>query len=172
MVGIPLYVSALVTSPITQLAYMAFGTKKYPLDWFTELYVFVVLIVSVLIYYFVPDLAWLSTIFSVSTVIMMLNVVFLQQVFGSVSSAERSLLLFMFNAAQIVVMFGTWYQCRYPKSEALHKSILTFATISHADKIPCVAMAQIATDFVLLFIFLSFVVSQLGSKNGVKRKPR
>jgi hypothetical protein len=89
MVGIPLYVLALVASPITQLAYMAFGTKKHPLDWFTDLYVFVVLIVSVFIYYFVPDLAWLSTIFSASTIIMMLNVVLLQQVFGPVSSPER-----------------------------------------------------------------------------------
>lgn len=167
-VGVPLYVLNLLLSLITQLAYIGFGTKKHPLSWFTDLCVFVVLIASVLIYYLAPNLAWLSTIFSVSTVIAMLNIVLLQRVFGPVSSPERSLLLFMCNVGQIVFMFGTWYQCRYSDTEALRKSILTFATINYADKMPRVAMVQVATDFVLVAIFLSQLIGQLGPKNGGK----
>ena len=153
--GVLLYVLNLLLSLITQLAYIGFGTKKHPLNWFTDLCVFVVLIASVLIYYKAPNLGWLSTVFSASTVIAMLNIVLLQRVFGPVSSLERSLLLFMCNVVQIVFMFGTWYQCRYSDTEALRTSILTFATISYADKMPSVAMAQIALDFVLVAIFLS-----------------
>src|SRR6266436_6903585 len=101
-------------------------------DCFTEWYVVGVLIASVLIYYLAPSVrfAWLSTYISASTLIVMLHIVFLQPVFGPVSSPERSLLLFICNVAQIVVMFATWYRlCGYPtKTEALLKSILTFAT--------------------------------------------
>jgi hypothetical protein len=170
VVGILLHVLTLASPP--QWAYIGFGTEDRPLYFVTDAYVVGALIASVFIYYFVPDLAWLSTFFSASTLIVMLYIVLLQPVFGPIRSAERSLLLFMFNAAQIVFMFATWYQLLgdYSETEALLKSILTFATIGYADKMSCVAvaMAQIATDFVLLFIFLSFVVSQLGSKNGVK----
>ena len=100
----------------------------------------------------------------------MLNIELLQRVFGPVADPARSLLLFMCNVAQIVFMFGTWYRLcgGYSETEALLKSILTFATISYADKVPAVAMAQIATDFVLLAIFLSQLVGQLGPKNGGK----
>jgi hypothetical protein len=146
MVGVPLYVLNLLTSLITQLAYIGFGTKKHPHAWLTDLCVFVVLIASVLIYCLAPSLAWVSTIFSASTVIAMLNIVLLQRVFGPIQSVERSLLLFICNVAQIVVMFATWYQlCGEPKP--LLTSVLTFATISYAKEMEYIAMAQIATDF-------------------------
>jgi hypothetical protein len=47
---------------------------------------------------------------------------------------------------------------------------LTFATIDYAEKMPRVAMVQIATDFLLLAIFLSYLVGQFGSKNGGEMK--
>jgi hypothetical protein len=56
----------------------------------------------------------------------------------------------------------------YSATEALLKSVLTFATINYADEMPRVAMAQIATDFVLLAIFLSQLVGRLGSTNVMK----
>ena len=167
VVGDWLYVSTLA-SPTTW-AYIGFGTKDRPLCWFTDASVVGFLILSVGIYYLAPNvcLAWLSTYFSAITVIVLLNIVLLQRVFGGIASPERSLLLFMCNVAQIVFMFGTWYRlCGYSETQALLKSILTFATINYADKVPRIAMAQIAMDFVLLAIFLSHLVGQLGSKNG------
>jgi hypothetical protein len=138
-------------------------------DCFTEWYVFGVLIASVLIYYFVPDLVLVSAYFSASTLVAMLHIVFLQRAFGPIKSAERSLVLFMFNVVQIVVMFATLYQCHYSKTDALLKSVLTFATISYADKMPWwVVIAQIATDFLLLAIFLGFVIGRFGAKDGGK----
>jgi hypothetical protein len=145
-----------------------------PKDWldcFTEWYVVVVLIASVLIYCFVPGFwfALLSTAISASTLNVMLHIVFLQRAFGPIKSAERSLLLFMCNVAQIVFMFATWYRLGcYSGTDALLKSVLTFATIGYAECMPLVAMAQIATDFLLLTIFLGFLLGQFGAKNGGK----
>jgi hypothetical protein len=48
----------------------------------------------------------------------------------------------------------------------LERLILTFATISHDEKMPIIAMAQIATNFLLLTIYLSHLVGQLGGKRG------
>ena len=78
-----------------------------------------------------------------------------------------SLLLFMCNVAQIVFMFGTWYRLG-EEPEPLLKSFVTSATLDYVKTRPRVAMAQIATDFVLLAIFLSHLVGQLGPKNGAK----
>jgi hypothetical protein len=138
---------------------------KDRLDSFTEWYVFVVMLLSGGIY-FVPSawLALLSTWFSAGTVVVMLHIVLLQRVFESIVSAERSILLFMCNVAQIVFMFATWYRWGGEPGPLL-KSILTFATIGYAKTMPGVAMTQIATDFVLLFIFLGFLLGQLGPKN-------
>jgi hypothetical protein len=167
VVGVPLY--ELTVLPPTTWAYIGFATEDRPLYWFTDACVVGALIVSVGIYYLAPNacLALLSTYFSAITVIVLLNVVLLQRVFGGIASPERSLLLFMCNVAQIVFMFGTWYRLgREP--EPLLKSILTSATLDYAKTMPRVAMAQIATDFVLLAIFLSHLVGQLGPKNGAK----
>ena len=157
---------------LTQLVYIGFGTKDRPLNWFTELYVVGVLIASVLFYCLPPGvcLASLSTYFSASTVIVMLHIVLLQRVFAKISSPERSLLLFICNVAQITVMFATWYRL-YKEPEPLPRSILTFATIGYVETMPRVAMAQIATNFLLLAIFLSQLIGQLGPKNGPTLTP-
>jgi hypothetical protein len=164
VVGVILYVLKLA-SP-TEWAYIGFGTEDRPLHWFTELSVFVVLVASFLIYYLAPDLAWLSTYFSATSVIVLLNVVLLQRTFEPIKSPERSLLLFICNVAQIVFMFATWYQCHYSKTDALFKSVLTFATIGYAECMPLVAMAQIAINFLLLAVFLGFVIGQLERRMG------
>ena len=82
VVGVPLYLLT-VASPTT-LAYIVFGTKEHPLYWFTDVCVVGALILSVGIYYLAPNvcLAWLSTYFSATTVIVLLNVVLLEGVFG------------------------------------------------------------------------------------------
>jgi hypothetical protein len=140
-------------------------------DCFTEWYVVGVLIASVLIYYLAPSVrfAWLSTYVSASTLIVMLHIVLLQRVFGGIKAAERSLLLFICSVAQIVFMFATWYRLGgYSETDALLKSVLTFATNGYAESMPLVAMAQIATGSVVLVIFLGFLLGQFGAKNGGK----
>ena len=147
----------------TQLAFTQLPEDRR--DCFTECYVVGVLIASVLIYYLAPSLAWLSTYISASTLVVMLHIVLLQRAFPPIKSPQRSLVLFTCNAAQIVVMFGTWYRlCGQPAP--LLKSILTFATIEYANKMPRLAIVQIATDFLLLAIFLGFVIGQFGAKDG------
>jgi hypothetical protein len=88
-------------------------------------------------------------------------------VFGPPFSPERSLLLFICNAAQITFMFAIWYYL-YRVPDPLIKSILTFATIGYAAEMKPVAMVQIATDFVLLAIYLSQLIG--GPKNGMTRR--
>lgn len=94
---------------------------------------------------------------------------FFQRLFGDLQSPGRSILLFICNLAQIIFMFATWYRLGgYLKTEALLQSVLTFATIGYAEKMPLTAIAQIATNFVLPAIFLSHLIGQLGAKNGAK----
>jgi hypothetical protein len=109
-------------------------------------------------------LAVLSSYCAVSTMTVLLGVVFLRRVFGDPESFERSLVLFMLNVLQIVLMYGTWYGLGEYKDEGgLLQSVLTFATISYADRMPNLAMLQIATNFMLLAIFLAYLVGKLGS---------
>jgi hypothetical protein len=164
-VGVTLYILKLL-SP-TEWAYIGFGTENRPLYRFTDLCVLVALIASIYIYYRAPHLFWLSMWFSATTIIVLLNVVVLQRVFGRMASPERSLLLFMCNVAQIVFMFATWYRWGGQPGPLL-TSVLTFATIGYAKTMPGVAIAQIAIDFVLLAIFLSHLVGQLAPKTDGK----
>jgi hypothetical protein len=48
---------------------------------------------------------------------------------------------------------------------------LTFATIGYVDvdEMKPIAMVQIATDFVLLAIFLSHLIGRVGAKNQMTR---
>jgi hypothetical protein len=134
---------------------------------FTDTYVVLALVLSVAIFFFWPGfwLAVLSAYLSGSTVLVLLNIVLLRKVFGDIESPERSLLLFICNVTQIVFMFATWYYyLGAHKEDALRISVLTFATIAHAEKMPEVAMLQIATDFILLAIFLSHLIGQVGSR--------
>jgi hypothetical protein len=152
---------------LTPTQLVSTALPKRHVDCFTELYVVDVLVLSIGIY-LVPSvwLASLSTYISASSLIVWLHIVLLQRAFAPIKSPQRSLLLFICNVVQIVFMFATWYRlCEVP--DPLLKSILTFATISYADKMP-VAIAQIATDFLLLAIFLGFVIGQFGAKNGGK----
>jgi hypothetical protein len=163
VIGEPLYV-LMLASPTTW-AYIGFGTEERRLYWLTDAYVVGALVLSIVIYFLPPNVCWASssTFFSATTVIALLNVVLFEGVFGRKASPERSLLLFICNVAQIGVMFATWYRLSGEDSPFL-TSVLTLATISHAEGTPGVAIAQIATDFLLLALFLSHLISQLGRK--------
>lgn len=175
-VGVPLRVLSLF-SPPTLVA--IFCNRKD--RWITDAYVFGVLLLSVC-FYLAPSkaLAWVSVYFSASTVIVLLNVVLLSRVFGPVYRPERSLLLFICNAAQITVMFATWYYL-FAVDKPLLRSILTFATIGYAgndsmkngamaqiptDFLEPVVMAQIVTNILLLAIYLGQLMGRVGPKEG------
>ena len=163
VVGVSLYVLTL-TSP-TQWLHLGYDLRNRS-SWI-DAYVVVALFLSAGIYFWAPCVwfAMLSTFFSASTVIVLLNIVLLQRVFGEIPLPVRSLLLFICNVTQIVFMFATWYRIG-GEDEALLKSVLTFATIGYSEKMPVVAMLQIATDFILLAIFLSHLVGQFGGRRG------
>ncbi len=129
---------------------------------------YVVAVLAFSIFAFLCPSYWLaafSAYFSFSTIVVLLNIVLQNKVFGEIASPERSILLFMCNVPQIIFMFATWYHlCGQEKP--LLTSTLTFATISHAGNTPNLAMLQIATDFILVAIFLSHLVGQVGRKSG------
>jgi hypothetical protein len=159
--------SLTLTSP-TQWMYIGFGSERdrSAINTWTDLYVFVVLAISILIFFCPSQITgWLSTYISATTLIAVWNIVLLQRVFGAISSPERSLLLFMCNVVQIVFMFATWYFL-YGENDPLLTSVLTFATISHSVNTPGIAMAQIATDFVLLAVYLSHLVGRVGGRGA------
>ena len=160
--GVSLYVLTLIS--LTQWLHLAYEARNK--SSLIDAYVVGVLVLSFCIFWN-PNvcLAILSTYFSISTVIVLLNIVLLQHVFGEIPSPERSLLLFICNVAQIVFMFATWYRLG-GEHDPLLKSVLAFATIGYSEAMPGLAMVQIATDFVLLAIFLSHLVGQFGARRA------
>jgi len=148
--------------------YIRFGTRERPqsLSWVIDLYVCGALVLSILIFYWRPSecLAWVSAV-SGSTLLVLVNVVLLSKVLGDIESPERSLILFMCNLAQIVFMYATWYHLKgaYAQDEALLKSVLVLGTVGYPDKTPTVAtiaQLQIATDIILLAIFLGHLAGR------------
>jgi hypothetical protein len=90
-VGLILYCLTLATP--TQWRYICWGREEERLvDTWTDSYVVGVLAISLLIFAFPHQItAWVSTYFSASTLIVILNIVLLQRVFGVIASPERSL---------------------------------------------------------------------------------
>jgi hypothetical protein len=74
-------------------------------------------------------------------------------------------MLFICNVLQIIVMYATWYK-HFGIEDALLKSVLVFATIGYPESVARLVMAQIATNFILLTIFLSHLVGQVGRSKG------
>lgn len=144
---------------------IGWGTKEKPVSRGIEAWVCFGLVITVAAYF--TKWLWLAVLSSyctASTMIVLLGVVFLRRLFGDPESFERSLVLFMFNVVQIVFMYGTWYELgEYKEEGGLRRSVLTFATIDYAERMPNLAMLQIATNFMLLAIFLAYLVGKLGS---------
>jgi hypothetical protein len=136
-----------------------------------EVYVVASVIVAIAAWLWAPTF-WLAiacSYFLFSTVVVLLHVVLLSKVFGDIYSAERSLILFIFNVVQLVFTFSIWYELEAPqtKGEALFNALLVFATLGHSDKAPAVIVGvQIATDFLLLAIFLAHIVGRVGYRQG------
>jgi hypothetical protein len=115
-----------------------------------------------------------------STIIVLFNVLFLTKLsfIGAVASYERTLLLFLVNIVQAVLAFAILYQLTLPNltaCKALFESLRVFGTVGHPERAEPIVGVQIATDFVLLAVFLAFFVGRLGkldkrqSENGNDR---
>ena len=92
------------------------------------------------------------------------RVLFLKKLLGPPASDERSLLLFFLNVIQVVLSFAIFYRCKLSISvgKALFKTLLVFGTIGSVDGAETIVGFQIATDFLLLAVFLAFFVGNLG----------
>jgi hypothetical protein len=136
-----------------------------------EVYVAVSAVVAVVAWLWVPTFWWAiaRSYLLFSTVLVLLHVVLLSKVFGDIYSAERSLILFIFNVVQLVFTFAIWYEleAHQAKGEALFNALLVFATVGYPEKAPAVIVgAQIATNFLLLAIFLAHIVGRVGYREN------
>jgi hypothetical protein len=131
----------------------------------TEFYVVSCVVVTVAVWW-IPSLpgAILCSYFSLSTVMALLHVVFLSKPLGNVESTERSLILFICNMTQVVFMFSIWYEldAYLTRGDALLSALLVLGTLGHPDHAKVVVGVQIATDFLLLAIFLAHLVGRVG----------
>jgi hypothetical protein len=88
-------------------------------------------------------------------------------------SIERSLLLFGFNAVQVIAIFAIFYRAKFDSTPfvALIDSFLVFGTIGHpldqGYSGGAIVALQIMCDFVLLAVFLGAFV---GNLHALKRK--
>jgi hypothetical protein len=67
----------------------------------------------------------------------------------------------------VVSAFAILYRLTFPNLnpwKALFQSLRVFGTIGYPEGAEPIAGVQIATDFVLLTVFLAFVVGKLGNK--------
>jgi hypothetical protein len=144
---------------------LSLNDRREQMDRVTEVYVVVCIVVTVFIWW-MPTLAGaiICSYFSWSTIVVLLHVVFLSKPLGDVASPERSLILFICNVTQVVFMFSIWYQleAHLPKGDALFNTLLVLGTLGSPDNAKVVVGLQIATDFLLLAIFLAHLVGRVG----------
>jgi hypothetical protein len=130
-----------------------------------EVYVVGCVAVTVACWWF-PTLprAIVCSYLSLSTVVVLLHVVFLSKVLGPVKSTERSLILFICNITQIVFTFSIWYQLEadLTRWDALLTALLVLGTLGYPHQAKALVGLQIATDFLLLAIFLAHLVGRVG----------
>jgi len=138
-----------------------------------ELYVLVCLGITITAW-FVPSTyaALLCSYFTLSSVVALLDVVFLSKALGGVESTERSLILFLFNLAQMVFMFSIWYQleAHFDKDEALYNAVLVLGTLGYPPGAKTVVEWQIVTDLLLFAIFLAHLVGRVGIPDQTNEK--
>lgn len=139
-----------------------------------ELYVLLCLGITVAVWV-VPTTfgAVVCSYFSLSSVVALLDVVFLSKALGGIESTERSLILFLCNLAQVVLMFSVWYQleAQIDKYEALFSAILVLGTLGYPTGARVVVELQVATDLLLFAIFLAHLVGRVGITSQLRTMP-
>jgi hypothetical protein len=80
-------------------------------------------------------------------------------------SVERSLLLFIFNVAEVILAFAIFYRLVLdcPVTEAIVVSILVLGTVGYPAGAASIVSVQIVLDFLLLAIFLAALVGRVGA---------
>lgn len=102
--------------------------------------------------------------FLASTIVILLNVLFLTKIFGAPASNERTLLLFIINVIQIILAFAIFYrrQLGLRTGQAFFEVLRVFGTLGYPEGAEFIIGCQITIDFMLFAVFLSFFVGNLG----------
>jgi hypothetical protein len=137
--------------------------------WLPDCYVGLVTVFLFILLVWFP-IRWIAIYFLASIIVYLLNVVLLDhKVFGGVRSPERSLILFMLNVVQVVLIFAILYRLERPEElggwrDALVDALLVLGTVAvpFALKERPIAAFQVAVDFVLLAVFLAHFVGRPG----------
>jgi len=131
-----------------------------------EVYVIACLAITISFWYAMPAFwpAIICSYISLSTVTVLLHVVFLSKLLGGVQSVERSLILFICNVTQVVFMFSIWYEFEtgLPRDTALVSSLMVLGTLGYPTNVNVVVGIQIATDLLLFMVFLAHLVGRVG----------
>jgi hypothetical protein len=158
---------------LTELIQVVWNWKADP-EWQERLPVMYVGVVTAVLGFF---LWWSSSLgagvafyFLASIIVYLLNVVLLDhKVFSDPRSPERSLILFIINVAQVVLIFAIFYRWEVPSLgplDAFIDAVLVFGTVSLPKEIEdgarLIAAGQVATDFILLAVFLAHFVGRVG----------
>lgn len=79
---------------------------------------------------------------------------------GEPYSVYRSILLFIFNASEVILTFAICYRW-FDVSDPIKRSLLVFGTAGYPEQAIGPAAFQIGVDFLLVAIFLSTIIARL-----------
>jgi hypothetical protein len=162
----------MIVTPSQHIQSLFWGRRCNVSERFAECYTTAVFVLMCFLLWSHPLSYWsavLAGYLLATTLIVLFNVSFLPKLsfIGSSASAERSLLLFIFNLAQTAVAFAILYRwsLNLPPGDALFKSLLVLGTVSYPTQPAArvIVESQIVTDLLLLAVFLAFFVGKLGS---------
>src|SRR5258708_26299076 len=161
-----------------QLPQLFWGRSERWRPWCTDTFVVGATIVLFYLLLWVdswPQLSFLIAFYLLANIIIiLLNILFLTKIVGRVASYERTLILFMLNVAQVVLIFAIFYRWERPDLEAkdaLVMALLVFGTIGYEQGAKPIAAFQFVIDFMLLAVFLAHFVRRLWEDRGTKARP-
>jgi hypothetical protein len=170
-VGVGLFV--LKTFTLTEFIRLFVWNWKDKLLSFPDWCVFgVTVALAILFWTTPPGSVLIASYLLFSIIVYLLNVVLLDhKVFGAPRSPERSLILFILNVAQVVLIFAIFYSPFVVSRPPLVEALLVFGTINFPTEAPYLAAFQVAADFMLLAVFLAHIVGRVG-RDDTKSPPQ
>jgi len=171
-VGVGLFVlKTFVPTELIQLLFWNWKANQKWGKWLPDCYVSLVTVFLFILLVWSPSWSFAVAIYFLGSIIVhLLNVVLVDhKVFGGVSSPERSLILFILNVAQVVLIFAIFYRLELSEElegwrNALVDALLVLGTVAvpFPLKARSIAAVQVAIDFMLLAVFLAHFVGGLG----------
>jgi len=115
-VGVGLFVlKTFVPTELIQLLFWNWKANQKWGKWLPDCYVSLVTVFLFILLVWFP-IRWIAIYFLASIIVYLLNVVLLDhKVFGGVRAPERSLILFMLNVVQVVLIFAILYRLERPE---------------------------------------------------------